>query len=278
MKSLDLQINGRPGTNVSAAVWVVAVLTIFIAPLASAQSDREFSLSLGVFITDRASDTQIGVSGDSTSGTSVDLEKDLGLDTSDTVFRIDGYYRFNDKHRIDFSAFDLSRTSNKVIDTEIDWNGNIYPVNTTVNGKFDLNIYKLAYTWSFMRRDKGYLGLTGGLYVADIGTRLSATGIGDRDGGSITAPLPVVGLRGEYQMSDKWTFRASAEFFGLEYEQFDGSLTDLYAGIDYQLFDHAAIGLGVNSVTIDVGIEDNGLNGNLDWRYDGGLIFFKFDF
>jgi hypothetical protein len=263
--------------NIRIAAWIIAVVAMMSAPVAAAQDDEKFSVSLGVFITDRNSDTNIGVSGDPR-GTPVDLEADLGLDTSDTVFRLDGYYRFNDKHRIDISAFDLSRTSTKTIAKEIDWNGTIYPINTTVKGEFDLNIYKVAYTWAFMRRDKGYLGVTGGLYIADIGTLLSAANIADRDGGTVTAPLPVVGLRGEYQISDKWSFRASGEIFSLNYQDYDGSLTDFYAGVDYKLFKHASIGLGVNSVKIDLDVQSTDLNGAIDWRYDGGLVFFKFDF
>jgi len=277
MTSMSAGNYSRLRANTRIAVWIFAMVAMMSSPLVAAQDDEKFSVSLGVFITDRNSDTTIGVSGDPT-GTPVDLETDLGLDKSDTVFRLDGYYRFNDKHRIDISAFDLSRTSTKTIEKDIDWNGTIYPIDTTVNGDFDLNIYKVAYTWAFMRRDKGYLGLTGGLYVADIGTRLSAEGIGDRDGGGITAPLPVVGLRGEYRFSEKWTLRASGEFFALEYDAFDGSLIDLYAGIDYQMFEHVAFGLGINSVRIDVGVDDADLTGNLDWRYDGGLLFLKVDF
>jgi len=277
MTSMSAGNYSRLRANTRIAVWIFAMVAMMSSPLVAAQDDEKFSVSLGVFITDRNSDTTIGVSGDPT-GTPVDLETDLGLDKSDTVFRLDGYYRFNDKHRIDISAFDLSRTSTKTIEKDIDWNGTIYPIDTTVNGDFDLNIYKVAYTWAFMRRDKGYLGLTGGLYVADIGTRLSADGIENRDGGGITAPLPVVGLRGEYRFSEKWTLRASGEFFALEYDAFDGSLIDLYAGIDYQMFEHVAFGLGINSVRIDVGVDDADLTGNLDWRYDGGLLFLKVDF
>ena len=58
----------------------------------------------------------------------------------------------------------------------------------------------------------------------------------------------------------------------------DGSLTDLYAGIDYQLFTHAAIGLGLNSMRMDVDVSGSRLNGSLDWQYDGVLLFCKLDF
>ncbi len=43
-------------------------------------------------------------------------------------------------------------------------------------------------------------------------------------------------------------------------------------------FEHVAIGAGLNCVRLDVDISDNDLTGSLDWQYDGGLLFFKFDF
>lgn len=260
-----------------SAALVLASIPAANPVLAQDADFERFSFSLGVFITDQQRDTRLDVP-DGPVGTPVDLGDDLGLDVSDTVFRVDGYYRFSEKHRIDFGAFDLSRSSRKQIEKDIVWNGTTYPLAADVQGDFDLNIAKLAYTWSFMRRDNGYAGLTAGLYVAEIGARLSAVGIADKDGGDVTAPLPVVGLRGEYDLGRKWTIRASGEFFALEYDNIDGSLVDIYAGIQYQLFEHMALGLGWNSVRIDVGVDDSDLNGKLDWGYDGGLLFFKFDF
>lgn len=248
-------------------------------PTAMGQTNdlTKFGFSIGVFVTDRDSQSRIdGAVG--MSGTEVNLEGDLGLDSSDSVFRIDGYYRFNQKHRLDFSTFDLSRSASRVIQRDIEWNGTLFPVNTNLDSDFDLNIYKLAYTWSFIQRDKGYLGLTAGLYVARIGTSLNSQAIGERESSGITAPLPVVGLRGQYDFTEKLSFRASAELFALEYEDYDGSLYDLYAGFDYQFFEHVAIGLGINSVQLNVGIDKSNFNGDLNWQYDGGLLFFKFDF
>jgi len=253
-------------------------MTLLLASPAIALADDEnFSVSLGVFLTNRDSQTRVDGSIPN-SGTPVDMENDLGFDKSDAVFRIDGYYRFSEKHRIDFSVFDLSRTASKQIQTEIDWNNTIYPIDTVVNAKLDLSIYKLAYTWSFMRRDSGFLGLTAGLYTADIGTSLAAESIGRSSSGGVTAPLPVLGLRGQYDLSARWSLRGSAEIFAIEYGDFSGSLYDLYASVDYQVTDHVALGAGFNLVNINVGVSKPNLDGNLDWRYDGGLLFLKFDF
>ncbi len=263
---------------VSLLMSAVALMCLDI-PTAMAQSDDDtkFSLSIGVFLTDRSSKTRVdGTAG--MDGTEVDLEGDLGLNRSDSVFRIDGYYRFNQKHRLDFSVFDLSRTASKVIQKDIEWNDTLFPIDTTVNSDFDLAIYKIAYTWSFMRKDKGYLGVTAGLYIADFGTRLEAEAIGELESSGFTAPLPVIGLRGQYDFSEKLSFRASGEIFAIEYEDYSGSLYDIYAGLDYQFFKHVAIGIGVNAVKINIGISKERFNGDINWRYDGGMVFFKFDF
>jgi len=154
----------------------------------------------------------------------------------------------------------------------------LFPFDTTIDSDFDLAIYKIAYTWSFMQRDKGFLGLTVGLYIADVGTKIEGQAIGEREDHGVTAPLPVIGLRGQYDFTDKLSFRGSGEIFALEYEDFSGSLYDLYAGFDYRIFDHVEIGVGINSVRMDLGISNDNFDGNFDWQYDGGLLFFKFDF
>jgi hypothetical protein len=199
------------------ATGIALALVVPAGADAQQPGDERGGLSLGLFVTDRDTETRIDASSDSP-GSDVDLEKDLGLDSSDSVFRIDGYFKFNDKHRIDASWFDLSRSSVKQIDREIEWNGTIYPINTNINSVFDLDIYKVAYTWSFIRQDKGYVGLSAGLYIADFATTLDAAAIGQREVGDGTAPLPVLGLRGEYRFTDRWTFRASGELFVFEYD------------------------------------------------------------
>lgn len=277
MSKLQYKPASSFGCNIAAGILALISMTVSSLALAQSTDFDRFSISLGVFVTNRDSKARLdGQVPDS--GTPVDLENDLGFDKSDSVFRVDGYFGFNEKHRLDFSTFDLSRKASKQIQNDIDWNGTLYPVDVLVDASLDLTIYKLAYTWSFLRRDKGYLGATAGLYVADIGASISAESIDRASSGGVTAPLPVVGLRGQYDFSDKWSLRGSAEVFAIEYGDFSGSLYDLYAGLDYQLFNHAAIGIGVNSVKLNVGVTKANFNGDLDWLYAGGLLFFKFDF
>lgn len=253
---------------------------LLLAPacaLAQSDLDDRFSFSLGAFITDRDTSARL----DSTlpgTGTDIDFEKDLGLESSDSVARLDGYYRFNRKHRVTFSFFDLSRDSTATIQENIQFGETIFVVDTVVNAKFDLTITKLAYTYSFFQRDNTYVGVTAGLYVADSKISLSEPNLGQAESRGLTAPLPVFGLRGEYDFADRWRFSASGEFFAVEFDNVDGSLVDIYLGIDYRFTEHVAIGLGYNAVNIDVDATKNDFSSKLDWGYGGVLLFFKFDF
>lgn len=255
----------------------VLVYAASISIAAAQTDDPRFSLSVGAFIMDRDSDTRVDAT-DGNRGTDVNLEDDLGLDKSDTVFRIDGFYRFADNHRIDFSAFDLSRSASTQIARDITWKDTTYALSTTVDADFDVTIYKVAYTWLFLKKERSFLGATAGLYIADIGASLSAPSVGSREVGDATAPLPVFGLRGKYGFAEKWALRASGELFVLEYGDFDGSLVDVFVGLDFNLFDKAAVGIGLNSVRLDIGITKNNLDGEFDWQYDGVLAYIKFDF
>jgi hypothetical protein len=256
---------------------VLLALSVSTSPaIATSMDGDRFSLSLGVFITDRNTETRFDSSlGD---GTDTDFETDLGLAASDSVFRVDGYFRFSERHRVDFSVFDLSRNASKQIEKDIQWGDAFYNIDTIIDSKVDLAIYKLAYTYSLLQGDKGYLGATIGIHVADAGASLAEQSLGQAEVGELTAPLPVLGLRGERKLSDRWTFRASGEFFFVEYDNIDGSLVDLYAGFDFSVLDNLSLGIGFNSVTIDVDATKSSFSGALDWQYSGGLVFLKFDF
>jgi len=245
--------------------------------LAQSDLDDRFSISLGVFVTDRGTSVRLDSNSLGT-GTDISFEGDLGLDSSDSVARLDGYYRFNEKHRVNFSVFDMSRDSSAALVGDIQYGETVFAVNTVVNSDFDLTITKLAYTYSFFRRDNAYVGVTIGVYVADSKIRVAEENLGQIESSGITAPLPVIGLRGEYDFADKWRFSASGEFFAVEFDNVDGHLVDLYLGIDYRFSEHVAIGLGYNAVDIEVDASKNDFMGKLDWGYDGALLFFKFDF
>ena len=257
-------------------LFILLTFCASVSHAADLGSERS-GVSLGVFITDR--NTEGRLDSDTLGlGTVIDAEDDLGLDSSDTVVRLDAYYRFNRRHRIDFSIFDLSRDATATIDGSIQFGDQIFDINSTVSSEYDLAIYKMAYTYSFLQRDKGYLGVTGGLYVVSTDISLNEVDTGQFESDGLTAPLPVIGLRGDYQLTPRLMLRSSAELFAVNFDNVDGSLFDFYIGLNYYFHSNFAVGLGYNSVTVDVDADGSDFKGALDWSYDGILLNALFSF
>ncbi len=281
-----------PATNRTVSLCmtllIVGVGVQSLPVTADAQEARErSSFTIGAFITDRRSIARLD--SNQGQGTDIDLEQDLGLETSTTVARIGGYYWITPRHRLDFSLFDLSRTSKtKQIDRTINFGDEVFNINAAVSSETDLTILKTAYTFSMLDRDRGFLGITAGLYVASTSLSLSEATRGTAKSEDFIAPLPVIGLRGEYEITDKITLRGAGEWFRIDTGNVSGSLNDIYVGVDYGFNERMAVGLAYNDVSMSITYDDvsmnigasetGGFEGELDWRYDGFLLYIKFDF
>ncbi len=238
------------------------------------------SLYLGVFVTDRATDTRLD--SDSGAGTDIDFEEDLGFDRSMSVARFGGSFYLQPRQSIDFAIFDLSRDASRTIDETIEFGDETFTINTLITSTMDLTITKVDYTFAPLSRSRGFLGFNAGLYV--MATELALTASGQfgqatRESEDLTAPLPVFGLRGEYEVTDRITLGGAAQFFKIDIDDTSGSLRDIYVGADYSFKESYAIGLAYNEVSMAITAEeDGGFSGELDWGYDGWLIYFKAGF
>ena len=271
-------------TDGRAKHWLLAAATLgaLVASVgAGAQENgarrERASILLGTFLTDR--DTSARLDSNSGSGSDVDLEDDLGLEGSTNVARLGGYWWLNDRHRFDGSYFDLSRNASKRLEKTIDFGDETYTISTVVNVNSDLTVVKADYTFAMLSRDRGYLGITGGLYVSQTTLELSVANSSTSEEQDVTAPLPVIGLRGDYAINDRFTLRGAVQIFDYSADNVDGRLTDFYVGADYGIGDHWAVGLAWNEVSMNLSAEtDRGLEGALDWGYDGLMVYAKFDF
>lgn len=235
------------------------------------------SLQVGAFITDRATTTRLDHS--SGLGTDISLESDLGFNRSLSVFRLSGDFWIGERHRVDVSMFDLSRSASRAIDKTIEFGDQTFDIDTMVVSKNDLAILKSDYTYAVVNRERGYFGLTAGLYIASAKLSLSEATLGRAESEGLTAPLPVLGIRGSYDMTDRLSFIGYTEWFSIDTGDASGNLRDLYASVDYRLSERWALGLAYNEVTMTINAdESSGFRGQLDWGYDGWLVYAKLRF
>ncbi len=259
------------------AVLACCPLASFAAETKDPDDAAGWGFSLGAFFADQDMKTEFQVNfGDI--GVIVDLEDDLGLTDSQSVFRFAAFYDFNERHRLDFDIFDLSQNAVATLSRDIEWGDTVFPITAEVSTELDLTIYKVAYTYHLLRREIYKLGVTGGLHVADVALQLNLLSSDDEERGAVTAPLPVLGLRGEYFFSEHWRASASAEWFGVDIDEYAGTLRDLLVSVDYRLSEHAAIGLGYNAVIIDGDATEEELQADLAWEYSGFIGYLRFRF
>jgi hypothetical protein len=281
LQSLAQQRNNSP-LMMSKPLKILFVL-LCCCPIVALADDAEpdkWGFNLGAFLTSQKMDTKFEASAPGGDAGSVNFESDLGFSNSLDVFRFGGFYQFgeNERHRLDFSAFDLSQVSTKTLETEFEWQDIIYPISADVVTNLDLAIYKAAYTYKFLNEDNAYLGVTGGFYVADIGIGIKFVTSGLGEAASITAPLPVLGFRGEYHLSERWRLHGSVEWLLIDVDNYHGTLQDVMFGLDYRLFDHAAIGIGHNTMQMDLDATQKALRAELRWNYSGAIAYLQFSF
>ena len=224
-------------------VFLAVGLIFFIKPALAenpVKNDKpweKFSLKFGYFISTVDSDLRLG----SGVGLSVDVEELLGLDTTNSVFRIDSFWRFteNRRHRLDLTWFSFRRDGSNIVGQDIpikddDGNEITIPAGSHVDGKFNLDIYKAGYSYSFIQDDRMDLAFVVGLYVMPIEIGLNSTGVVNVDEKeTFIAPFPTFGLRADFAITPKWFLRSGFEVFYLEIDKFTGTLYETFISVEY---------------------------------------------
>lgn len=248
--------------------------TIFIISINPVQAEDavpdKFRISLGGYTVVRYESVMSLTDANLGAGISISPEDTLGLQTEQTVIRLDGYYRFTKTHALTYSWYRISSDGNKSLEEEIDWvdgNGDpiTIPIGADVNTSFDYDIYKLGYLYSFYHTDKIDVSVGAGLHVTRIavGLQASATNTGvDTKDVNTTLPLPVVSFGLVYHVTPKFAWHVKSELFALQFENWDGSYIDSALGMEYRIFKNVGLGIALSTNSLKL-IEDTS-----DYKFD----------
>ena len=251
----------KPLTRIQAggAALVASFVMLGTSP-AMAQEDDKFFISAGAYSVLRyesavsLTETNLGA------GISISPRDTLGLDGEQTVFRLDGLYRFNSNHAMTFSWFRINTDASKSLVDDIEWvdeNGDtvIIPTGTSVGSSLGYDIYKLGYLWSFYRSDKVELAAGAGLHMAEVrfGLNVDSAIVGsDLRTAKSNLPMPVLSFMLNYNVTPRFDWFLRSQLFALDLGEWRGVYSDIELGVKYQLFEHIGIGAGIGSNGLDV--------------------------
>jgi len=275
---IHFQVMTRTGSR-SVLIAVIATAMLLLAGTIAVSAEEEklpdrFMLRLGGYTVHNA-DTIVRLDANNLPiGTYIDFSDTLGGETRSTVFWLDGHYRFNDKHALVFSWYDLRFRGSTVLGQDIVWGGITYPLSTPVDSEVKFDVYKLSYQYSVYHSDEVELGASFGFHVMRVGASIVATGINQQQSEAITAPLPVFGLFASYHFSPRFSAFYNYESFFIDYQdKVRGALVDFLFGLEYRIFRNVALGVAYNRFDLNVRITGDNKTLNMETNWNGGMLY-----
>lgn len=271
----------KPLTKLTTLAAVITLTTAAVFNTAIAAENQQpavafpdtWMIRAGAYIIERA-DTSVTVLSDVGLGSGINFKDELGGEDSDTVPRIDAYYRFNEKHRIDFTTFSINRTGRKTLDIDLAIGDEVFTANEALNSDIKYTLYRLGYGYSFYRSPEVELSVTAGLNVTQYDLKFDLASGDKAESAGFTAPLPAFGLRMGYAITPKWSVNYVAESFFIEIEDtFKGGMLNYELSTEYKLLKNFALGAGFARITIDADINDNDWGGRVTDSYRGFTLF-----
>jgi hypothetical protein len=258
------------------------------APAAQADElnliQQKGQMSLGTFF--NSNNIKISVDGEAgEQGTTVNWGDSFG-NAEETRFRLDGLWRFNDRHHLRMMYTDYSTGSESTATRDINWQGDVITVGATVKGEISFQIIEAAYEYAFKHSDKFELTGSAGLHYATFGATLKADVDAGGGGGTVTLggkasvdlPLPVFGAHAMWRMGQNFYFDAQAQFFFLTIDEYGGDIINYRAALIWQPKKLLGVGVGYDSFQVKVDVNKPHFTGNMDWTYSGPQVFLNFAF
>ena len=292
------RVNITTQTIVNIVAGMTLSLTASIPTLADDRYDEyrpaeRFKIRIGGFVIDRFETTARFDSTRYPVGTLIDLEQDFNVDSSETVLRVDGFYRFNNRHRIDWTWYRSRRSGNAIAtrdltigDPDDPEGGFVISKDSRIQSSWNLDLLKVGYAWSFLHKRRYEMFIGAGLnmrnldvdiaYQATVTTVGASAGDGDSFDSEGLIPLPTAVIGGRWNLTEKWQSIFRYELFMLEVGDYKGSLQDFQLLFEHSTFRHVGFGLGINTIDTNIRARDETIRGEFDSRILGLLGYIKF--
>lgn len=151
--------------HLTRAVFLTTLMTAPVTAVFAAEMPghwKRAELSVGAYLVTFGSDLRVD-SNDLGIGTDLNLEDELDLEDELVAFRVDGYSRFFNRHRLQLGYYDLSRDGERTLDQQIEFGDEVFDVGVTVESDFDFRVAKLGYVYSILQNDQWDAGLSLGI-------------------------------------------------------------------------------------------------------------------
>lgn len=278
-------------TAVRAGLCAAAALSIIILPLAAAPEPSTqppsysyladtYDIHAGVYFPQLS--TQILVNQDpSLPGTFIDLENNFGLPDRQARPWLEFNYRPGTYSTIRFIYFDTERSGTREITRDIRLGDRTFTAPSTLSAYNAARYYWLSYQFLILRDVFNEFGISPGIMVADVKSRLSLQSPAAPGGSkevSFLSPIPLLGLYLSSQFMPRVFLKNTVRVLDINAGDYEASLFNYTISVDYNPLHNWGIGAGYffNHLEIKKGFIN--YNGSFIAKSDGGMVYLKYFF
>lgn len=276
---------GRFGTAIPLACVLGGVVPPVFGEADIIQPGEErFTIGLGVARNSFSSKLRVDNQSQD-QGSSVNLRDELGLEKQQSSYWVSAEWRFAPRHRIGINYSQFKLTGSGTAPREIQIGDEIYPPGTTVDTEIKLRFVPITYSYSLIKHDHHELAVTVGIYWSSL--RFTAQGsasLGGKDPGTdvradVDLPLPLIGLRYEYNFSEHWSAGLQGGVLKIKYDKdplnMQGEIWAVRPSAEYRFSRHMGLGLAVEAILVDLKVTKASLQGRLQYQYWAPQLYLR---
>jgi hypothetical protein len=197
-------------------------------------------------------------------GTTLSFEDDLGLPDKESVPSLSFEWQFKRKHRLGVRWQDVKRDSTTQVLEEIEWGGEIIPIDANVTLGFDIRTLAVDYTYFPWIKDRWAAGIGLGFRVMDLKTALTVDNIELEEQVNGTAPLPYINFGYRRMLGEHWRLKAELGWLEVKIGDVKGGQEIGRLAVEYITSKRWGFGAALNYSNIDVDWSNIEVPGELD--------------
>jgi hypothetical protein len=185
-------------------------------------------------------------------GTTLSFEDDLGLEDKKIVPSLSFEWQWGRRHRLGVRWQDINRGSSTQVLEEIEWGGEIIPVEANVHLDFDIRTLAIDYTYYAWVKEWWAGGFGLGFRVMGLRTLLTVDGVELEEKVDGTAPLPYVNFEYRRLFGERWRLKTGVGWLKVKISDIEGAQYIGRLAGEYITGERWGFGAAVNLSTIAV--------------------------
>lgn len=180
---------------------------------------------------------------------------DFGSD--EWVPRIDGVFRFGERHRLVFDYFNYDKKRRESLDEDVSFDDITIPAGSFARAELDFQLASLLYDYAVVENEDFSLGLQVGAEWAKAEASLLAEAGDERwsDRASEDGYAAVVGVRFTARPGDRWLLNLQGQYLDAgwgDFGDYEGSISHINAVAEYRFTDNFGLFGGYEWYRLDV--------------------------